>query len=683
MHPLSVFRNESRRLSWQKTTIYLIALVVILSPLFGIVVNKANKLSSYNYLNHLALGYPAETRESNLEDYAHKLEMETCRNWPDEDSRQECANMVDDGIIPADFSAQWDLWKVIPSIQQDVRNIKSYEDYLEDVQRQSAKMTVVARLSASRNYNMANIEKTAADYLRLDGIKPVFDINTGILLFHRSVSCLGWLLSIGALLLGIILYTSEHTSLVLYRTMKKGRLPLAITKFILLILLTVFMVLMSAGMILLLSGLLYGFGDLRRPIQSVFYTCPYRISVIQYLGAQTLLLLLVQVRTACLVAVACMLFKRVASATVSLMLLVTIGAGLRFSLSSFSPFGFLKYSSLFSGLIGDLTLSEYRNINCFGTPVSMLNVYVILSLGIIILCSLSVILQSFHGPISVIIHCSRCSLKKVKTSVPAGTLKSQQIWRHLIGQRVIIVLVSAILLSVLCVVLFPNHMSMYEAQVRSAIEKSNQQANPGEWLEQRLGDAYAAENHALASAIEEAQTIYYYTEQNSQYNAKFLSPYGYEHLVNSTFLSNNFLIIVFAVIILNLLTVRENIDNLLDIMPEALRGKRYSYVCKIIVILVIFLVSAGSEIIQIEQGYSLPFPFASASSVQLLAQFHMFSLAGIIVLLQIVRLLAVFILSFILTRLGKHGQILQLTLALALVIFPLLILKFNLLSLIQ
>ena len=684
MRPLSVFRHEWGRISRQRTAVLLILLVAVLTIPLCAIVNTANRLTAYDRLSRMAAEYPEAERESFLEDYTAKIGMEMMMEWPDEETRQACAELVSAGRIPTDFYEQRDYEKEAAHVLQDLQGIRNYANYLADIQLQSKKMSLLTKLSASRDYNQANIDKTAADYRVLEDVRPVWDTNAGVMLFQQTVPGLGWLLCIGTLLLGLVVYTAERPSLQLLKSMKKGTASLTMSKLLTLLLLTAGMTLLAAAAALLFCGILYGFGDLSRPVQSVFMSCPYRISVMQFLGYRTLLLLLVECRAAFTAFLLCMVLSRMASVTFAAILAITAGAVVRMAVSGFSPLGFLRTSSLFCGLSGETDPAVYQNVNCFGTPVPLIRVYIVISLVMMVLAGLLILRLSFLMPASGRrVRLRRAGSRRKDGAVPAGKLASQQTWRHLIGQRGIAVCVLAPLLAVMCVFVFPERMNISEWYLRPVIEKAQAQSDPGAWLEEELDKAGSEENRNSMRyyALENAAEMYRRAEDNREQGAEFLFGGGYERLIDGTFRSNGFLVMALAVILFNVLTARESIDGLLDTMPEGLRKrKRYTFLCRGAVILLVYLTAVCAEFIQIGSEFSLPSPTAGAVSLEILWKYPAFSIAGILVLLQAARLAILCLVSLVLTRLGRRGQIVQLAVSMVFVVLPLILLRINVLS---
>ena len=684
MRTFSVFRHEWVRISRQKTAVLLMLLVAVLTIPLCAIVNTANRLTAYNHISRMVTEYAEEERQVFLEDYAQKLKMEMAMDWPDEQTKQECADLVSGGRLPADFFDQRDYEKETEHVLRDIQGVLNYAGYLEEIQSQSKKMSLLTKFSSSRDYNQENIVKTAADYLPLENVQPTWDTNAGVILFQKSVPAMSWLLCIGVLLAGLVVYTAERPSLQLLKSMKKGTAALTMSKLFCLLLLTIGMTIVSVSVALIFSSAMYGLGDLLRPVQSVFMSCQYRINVLQYLVFRALLLLLVECRFAFAVFLLCLLFSRVASVVFASVIVIAAGAFIRMTVSAFSPLGFLRTGSLFSGLSGETEPAVYQNINCFGMPVRLIRVYCVFSLVLMFLAGLLILRISvctINGGNSI--RLCRDGKKGKESAAPAGSLASHQIWRHMIGQRGIAICILTPLLAALCMFIFPEHMNITEWHLRSVIEKARIQSDPGAWLDNEMEKADTGEYHDTMRyyALEHASELYQSATENRSYNAKFIFGAGYERLINGTFRSNGFLIMVLAVILFNVLTARENIDDLLDTVPHGYRKrKQYTFLCRSTVILLVYLTAACAEFLQISNEFSLPEPFAGAVSVEILWKYPVFSIAGILAFLQIIRLTVLCLLSFVLVRLERRGQIIQLTVSLVFAVLPLILMRINAIS---
>ena len=215
------------------------------------------------------------------------------------------------------------------------------------------------------------------------------------------------------------------------------------------------------------------------------------------------------------------------------------------------------------------------------------------------------------------------------------------------------------------------------------IEKAQAQSDPGAWLEEELDKAGSEENRNSMRyyALENAAEMYSRAEENREHGAEFLFGGGYERLIDGTFRSNGFLVMALAVILFNVLTARESIDGLLDTMPEGrMKRKRYTFLCRSAVILLVYLTAVCAEFIQIGSEFSLPSPMAGAVSLEILWKYPAFSIAGILLLLQAARLAILCLVSLVLTRLGRRGQIVQLAVSMVFVVLPLILLRINVLS---
>lgn len=199
-------------------------------------------------------------------------------------------------LLFGDDALGWDDDETISSIlsemSQDaatlarIEEAESYPEILAGIQSSYLVMLRLGSFSDEGSYSYRTLQKSAQIYGALEDIIPEVSFSGGIELLSTWRITDAFLL-IFALAAGLILVTQERSKgyLSLLRPTKKGHAHLYIRKFL------AMMGIMLAGVVLLyganfaITGFLFGFGNLTRPIQSVygFTLCPLHLTVGDYL----------------------------------------------------------------------------------------------------------------------------------------------------------------------------------------------------------------------------------------------------------------------------------------------------------------------------------------------------------------------------------------------------------------
>lgn len=169
---------------------------------------------------------------------------------------------------------------------------KNYAVFLSEMESRAENMSAVSIFSGKDSFSYRNIQKTCEDFKGLQGItiqkdncygiRALASYDTGILFFLVFLFLLAWYVFFQERNKGILL---------LLKGTKKGHMPLAFGKLGVMAEASVFYILMQESMTIFFFGYLYGYGDLKRSLQSVpeFRNCPYRLSVGEMLVAWLLL----------------------------------------------------------------------------------------------------------------------------------------------------------------------------------------------------------------------------------------------------------------------------------------------------------------------------------------------------------------------------------------------------------
>lgn len=169
---------------------------------------------------------------------------------------------------------------------------KNYAVFLSEMERRAENMSAVSIFSGKDSFSYRNIKKTCEDFKGLQGImiqkdncygiQALASYDTGIIFFLIFLFLLAWYVFFQERNKGILL---------LLKGTQKGHMPLALGKLGVMAEASFFYILLQESMTILFFGYLYGYGNLKRSLQSVpqFRNCPYRLSVGETLVAWMLL----------------------------------------------------------------------------------------------------------------------------------------------------------------------------------------------------------------------------------------------------------------------------------------------------------------------------------------------------------------------------------------------------------
>ena len=292
-----------------------------------------------------------------------------------QDAETYCSMQVDDALAAMEQNGYHASFGQTTNLKTTAEHIRSYRTYLDTVHRNAEKMSRSSIFSKDQNsFTYRNIQKTDADFKALEGIEVTYWSDRAVETWlNFTASDLLYLLVI--ILTVMAFFEDKKNGLCsIVRSCPKGRLQLALSRFAILIGVSlVFTLLINAG-VLGSSFALYGGTDgLWRTVQSMeaFRTCTLRVTILEwiilYLGA----------KVACGVLLG-LIFWFILSflSNIQLSWLIIIGI-LGGEYAAFTlidgqlQFSVFKYVNLFSYVHPAAPLSKYLNMNVFNHPVGV------------------------------------------------------------------------------------------------------------------------------------------------------------------------------------------------------------------------------------------------------------------------------------------------------------------------
>lgn len=268
-----------------------------------------------------------------------------------------------------------DLWNERDLLQaglEELENAAGYDTYLKEIQDDASRMLEVSIFRKNSGYSTRNLVKTAKDYQKMEDMTLRFDISQGIIQAagFPATDLLGLLLLFTSCVF-LILNEKQNGQLAFVMCTARGRREMGMTKIGVLIPASS----LAAGVLyaenFIYMGIVYGFGDLSRPVQSVpaYHSCILKISVMEYFLLFFLVKVLVYFVISLLAFWICIHFRQLLKIFGSFLGM----AGLELAAWKIIPvnsiFSFLKYLNLYYFLQTDRLLAVYQNVNLFSWPV--------------------------------------------------------------------------------------------------------------------------------------------------------------------------------------------------------------------------------------------------------------------------------------------------------------------------
>lgn len=282
--------------------------------------------------------------------------------------------------------------ELLLEMQEDLGRLVSYPEYLANIEAQKNSMSLMSIWGGKDTFSYRNIQKTPPAYAELSGTALVLDTSLGIedALQNPLTNFIGIFL-LFLMISTVMLKDREQGMMPLLHSMPDGRGRLFFEKLVLIILSTLGIVLLLFGENFIISGVMYGFGDLSRPVQCIgsLYRCNLPISI----GTYLVLFHLMKI-TAFLVFAA--VFMLICAAAKNNLMVYGIAGGfcgvcylLYCLIPEMSVFGVLHYLNPVQFVHVDEVLGTYCNINLFGYPFS-LKATALVTMAILIAVTISI-----------------------------------------------------------------------------------------------------------------------------------------------------------------------------------------------------------------------------------------------------------------------------------------------------
>lgn len=543
-------------------------------------------------------------------------------------------------------------------VYEEMNKINSYDQYLDDIRQRALTMSAVSLFSDENSFYYKNIQKTSVDYKLLKGIEPTWDESVGVKMATQFPDIL---LLIGIFSICFILITDEKPMFSLLRSTYRGRASLIRAKIGVSLLYIFALHTFMTITLSMFAHWYYGFGDLSRPIQSVFISAPLSMSVFSYLiWTYSVKMLIFAVFTVIFMFL-CVRFKSAISAFVAITGILAASAILYLVITPYSYLNYLKYINLYFLLQPAQLLISYINLNIISYPYSLLPIAIIICIVVFII-GYFLTIHSFAHKYE---NSNKFMLfKKIKVKTPRFRtirLFATEVWRLLITNRVLFMLLLFILFQCWKTDTFKIKIYPEEVAYRNTLEIAQQQEDPYTWAlaesELRIDNGAKQMDIDAVNRLIERLDYLAEMEERTGKEAELVYESGYDRLIDNP--QNDLLnaLIMVVGLIICILPIRERIlHKLFHTMPL---GRGYQVIRKLVLATittaVVFLLTYLPDVWQVIQAYGLPDSSAAAFSLSVLEDIQLLSIREYLITIYLTRLLIAWLVAMVIYVLSSKG----------------------------
>jgi len=376
--------------------------------------NQSNSNAMYRWEDYTAAQHELlEMEEGKRLEYLQEQQrmLFACQAWKDYDYKVQSGMDVSNAITPEmeEFRETYENGTylrfcsdilseryLIQDLLADVLQVTNYHEKLETVIAEAKLKTSVSIFAKPGTFAYRNLLQVIERFEALRPVQPVYDVSKGVLnAVHSKTTDLIAVVMVLFFCTTMVVMEYKNGMLQILRATKNGRLQLILAKAA-----TTFILSLLISCVLWFANLAYcagssGLGDLSRPVQSLkgFSSCAVDISVGEYIfGVLTVKWLLYAT-----VGIVCLIVGLYSQNAVFTWLLVGAFLSVEYviaqALLPVSALNILKYLNISNMLFSEEWISQYRNLDFFGFPVSVVTACCVLAAalpaaGVLWLCQL-------------------------------------------------------------------------------------------------------------------------------------------------------------------------------------------------------------------------------------------------------------------------------------------------------
>lgn len=571
--------------------------------------------------------------------------------------------------------------------KNEINKLTDYNGYLDEIINRADVLENISLFSDPDTFSFRNIQKTADKYKQLRGIYLSYDKSDGVKKATQSTfTDLFAVLAIFFVCTQLITSEKDIKIVALQRTTKNGRLHLILSKLLTLTIANVVIFIIFYG-VNYVTGLIIGYGDLTRAVQSVrgFYSSPFSINVMEYLVYYGLIKIAVIFVLSLFMLLCTILLKNVL--TIYITIIGFFGLSyLTYLLipysSVFSPF---KYINFIYYLQSDKLLYEYVNINFFGYPINCFSCFIIV---------ISLIFALFLS-LTIRIYCVQINFALQRLTFNVKSKGSLNIFYHEARK---ILLNNNVLLFLLLIIFLNGWWTLSQKTDKSPHEihyKNYMMIVNGEYTPEKYDYIQEEYNHLITSnnplsdnstklmALEQVKENAEYLKSRYEMGETYYFVYerGYDKLTAG--IDNNrdavltLVLLIALILLLSGLISTEHQSKVIKIINTCPKGRnellRVKYLVSLIISFLVYFFIYSIEYYFVYKNYGFDLITAPTASFKHLEMFGNLSILLYLIIINVVRLLGISVFILAIMQISRKTNIMTISVAAFMFLLPVLL----------
>ena len=273
---------------------------------------------------------------------------------------------------------RWREQRLIDDCIAEITQVVAYAEYIDEIQENADSMSIVSIFERKSTFSSRNITKTAQEFESLRNIPVDCDISRGVIMATGFAGTDFFsLIMLFIVVFNLVLTEREQGLLALIGPTANGKTHTAVSK-VKVLLVSCLLIFLTLYLTNFASAIFtYGFGNLSRPIQSVFgyNSCSLKISVWQYLALFSIAKLAILILLALFMHCMCLVWGNSIVIYISIVGTYLVSMLLYVSIPMNSPLSALKYINIYYFQQTDQILTRYLNVNVFNQPIHIVSVF--------------------------------------------------------------------------------------------------------------------------------------------------------------------------------------------------------------------------------------------------------------------------------------------------------------------
>lgn len=283
---------------------------------------------------------------------------------------------------------------LLSDVYEEIEFMSDYPGYLAGIDEAAKTYKTISLFGKTDGYAYANIVMMAEAYANIERIELKPTPSAGMEM-AASTGVTDILAIIVILMISVMLWIKEREQgmLLLIRTTNNGRLRLAAAKIVVIFIVCIFLALGLYGGNALAGAVMYGLGDLSRPLANVneYGHTLWEISVGEFLVLNVFFKIIVYIWIALFMSAICCKLTSSITAFGGIIAFSAVGCLMYYKIPYLSIWAALKYLNPFGVLKTELFFKDYRSLNFFNNPVDYrMCMTVLLFMGIILFMVLTI-----------------------------------------------------------------------------------------------------------------------------------------------------------------------------------------------------------------------------------------------------------------------------------------------------